>query len=106
MLACRRAFAFVIHKRYQYEVSYVSDWSGQIANAMLLMGYVLQYSLFLCHDVRFNLFAKVRIIFELDEFIISVIIRIRPNCRNRVSLRRRDGIDCQSPDCTPFVWGY
>ena len=46
MLACRRAFAFVIRKSNQDEVSYVSSWSGQIANAMLLIVHLLLYVVF------------------------------------------------------------
>ena len=43
MLACRRAFAFVIRKSNQNEVSYVSSWSGQIANANLCVVFCYLY---------------------------------------------------------------
>ena len=42
MLACRRAFAHLSFLNDLFEVFHVSYWSGQIANAMLLIVYLLQ----------------------------------------------------------------
>lgn len=64
MLACRRAFAHLSFLNDLFEVFHVSYWSEQIANAMLLIVYLLQYNSFLCHNVHYNLIAKLRFIFE------------------------------------------
>ena len=58
MLASRRASAFAFRKSNQNEISYVSVWSGQIANAMLLFYNIVVYVI----NVVWFYGAKVHII--------------------------------------------